>query len=68
MSEELYPPAEGWFVQRQLDDESWAPYAPTTTRSKALERLASSRLAWPGYQHRIVKETRTYTLDNEDES
>ena len=63
---EPYPPHDGWFVQRQLPDGTWAPYAPTGHRDRALERIASSRAQYPDLKHRLIKETTTYVIDEED--
>jgi hypothetical protein len=64
--DEPYPSQDGWFIQRELPDGTWAPYAPTHLRSKALERIAISRLQYPDLTHRLIKETTRYAIDNED--
>jgi energy-converting hydrogenase Eha subunit F len=61
-----YPPHNSWFVQRQLDDGTWAPYAPTDHRIQALERIKASRMQYPKFKHRLMKVTTSYTIDNEE--
>lgn len=64
-ADEPYPPHDGWFVQR-MQDGTWVPFAPTHSRDKALERITSSRLAYPHLKHRLIRETTSYTIDEEN--
>lgn len=63
---EPYPPHDSWLIQRQTEDGSWVPYAPTDLRTKALERIRSSRMQYPMFEHRLLRVTTSYTTDEED--
>lgn len=63
---EPYPPHDGWFAQQQLEDGSWVTYSPTSDRNKALERTRRNRADYPDREHRLIKETTSYSIDEEN--
>jgi hypothetical protein len=68
VSEEVYPSSSSWFVQLYQDGQ-WLAYSmPTDDRAKALKRKDRVRFDFPGQQVRMVKETRTFTLDEGDDA
>lgn len=64
---EVFPPHSSWFVQfREPGDEDWITWSPTHERPKAVKRKKEIEEKHPEFRVRLVKETVSYTLDEEE--
>ncbi|WP_086780034.1 hypothetical protein [Streptomyces griseus] len=60
---EAHPPNSSWLVEWREEGGDWVVAYPTHDRSKALNRLSRGREEARDWQWRLVRETRTYTVE-----
>jgi crotonobetainyl-CoA:carnitine CoA-transferase CaiB-like acyl-CoA transferase len=63
---EPFPPNDGWFLLIWIEEEeNWCPGQPRSTKEEALAALHSRREKYPDEITRLVRETRTYTTEDD---
>lgn len=66
INEHPWPEWNGWIVARWCDDyDRWIPCCTAMGREGAVRRLKLLRKESPDTQWRLVRETRTYTSEDD---